>query len=236
MASFSFDKFNDLLKRVLLDYKGVFSEEEAVHFAYIDFINIFCLLNGIRNGIHLDCFISANSIIRSKGDDIEYNDLEMNYMNDLINELTRMSLHGECPEFKYSLGNEITIWDPSKVPSSAVLHSWAFEPDGGRSLYDPYWKNTGILLGNHLGYPTMVEKADAGVWNLSITLSFNGKPLAGISLCGGIYNSKNPADLDSIHYIRNFLLPLIGKPIYNPDGNKVMLREVNIHLPTTNAT
>lgn len=258
--SFSFDAFNDLLKRVLqgrvtfcppedeayCTRRGIekIPEENVVACAYTDFINVFCLLNGVRNGVHLDCFPSANAIQFVRDDEAGYSGScdDYKYIQRLLTELTRMGLQGECPEFKYSQRYEITIWDPAKVPNNVALHSWAFEGDCGRTLEDPYWKNNAILLGNHLGYPTLLDYSfmaeenahpDHGVWSLTLTFHLNGDALDYMSLCGGSYNAGNPSDLDSIRYIRDFLLQYVGKPMYNPDDKKVILHDVEIRTAKT---
>jgi hypothetical protein len=241
-TQFTLEDFNSFLQYVLngihfkipeIDPKyencitAYYDEAFIISLAYTDFINVFCLINGVRNGIHLDNFTQTSTLIF--GGDSGFNAESTTYIYNILFELTRLNLVGKCPEFKYYSRFEVTIWDPKKVPNEIVLNSWAFQGDAGRNYNDPYWKNNAILFGNHLGYPSY-SKDNPGIWSLNLIFSMNGIPLEPVSMCGGYYDKSKPNDLDSIKYIKDFLQKIVGKELYNPDGTRVTLNSVNIDI------
>lgn len=165
MPAFTLDEFNTFLKAVMKgktfkaqESPGLASyEDDTGHeaYCYIDFLNLFCLLNGVRNGAHLDQIqsvgqysldYSGNDMDDNKDEDKdkdeeeeEEDEFEIDYevtithdkntlTESLMSELTRLSLT-RCPWLKFHKHYELTIWNTDKVSNAAVLNSWAFEGD-----------------------------------------------------------------------------------------------------------
>lgn len=170
---------------------------------YIDFLNLACLLNGVRNGVHLDMI---------NDDQVIYN---------LKVELCKL------PWIDFNTRYETTIWNTEKITQEQVANSWAFLGDQNKST--DYWQNNALLLGNDLGYPTYTTEADKrGAWSLNLILNYNGKKYKPISMMGGLYDTTNINDLASVEKIKEFLMGLIDFELYNPNGIKVFLQEVEL--------
>jgi hypothetical protein len=188
-------QLNELIKNTLAGY----IEPEY----YIDFLNVACLLNGVRNGVHLDMI---------NDDQVIYN---------LKVELSKL------PWIDFNTRYETTIWNTEKITPEQAMNSWAFLGDQNRST--DYWQNTAILLGNDLGYPTYTTEADKrGAWSLNLVLNYDGKRLQPVSMMGGLYDTTNINDLASVEKIKDFLLSLIDLDLYNPNGVKVFLEKVEL--------
>lgn len=170
---------------------------------YIDFLNVACLLNGVRNGVHLDSIHSKR------------------LLNNLKNEVKRV------PSLDFNTRWETTIWNKEKISREQVLNSWAFK--GDTDVTDDYWKNNSILLGNSAGYPTYTMDPKAmGEWSLNLTINYNGTKQLPVSMMGGIYDKTIPNDLKSVELIKNFLVThILSRPLYHPDGLNVFLEQVD---------
>lgn len=273
MSVFTLDEFNTFLQTVLKE--KTFQEQDSkrlqcLHDAdcagyyYIDFLNIFCFLNGVRNGAHLDQIQSAGhyrivddqeedacadeDTCADEDEDEDEDDMDDDmdittthskntFTDELLTELTRLSLT-RFPWIRFNKRYELTLWNSDKVPAAAVLNSWAFEGDYGKGTetHADYWKNTALLLGNDKGYPTMTsDPATCGTWSLKLVINLDGisSPYP-FSMAGGIYDTTNKHDLDSIRDVKAFLKTLIHKPLYHPDGRMVFLEAVLLHVKKGN--
>ena len=171
---------------------------------YVDYLNLACLLGGVRNGVHLD---------NIQDDELLYN---------LTEELMLLG-------YKFNTRYETTVWNSDKITSEQVEHSWAFEGDQCQS--DEYWANNGILLGNSEGYPTFTREAlHRGSWSLNLRLNCNRNTSYPISMMGGCYDKTKEDDLRSIKIIKTFLESFIGHGLYNPNGDRVYLEKVELQL------
>lgn len=196
------EQLNLLLKNTL---HPRISDEEYPEL-YVDYLNIACLLAGVRNGVHLDTI---------HNEELMYN---------LTNELKLMG-------YDFNTRFETTIWNTSKISSEQLLHSWAFEGDM-RNKNDPtYWANTAALLGNSYGYPTFTTDIEKrGSWSLMLRLNSNRNCSYPISMMGGCYDKTKENDLNSIKIIKAFLETLIGHSLYNPNGDMVYLEKVELQV------
>jgi hypothetical protein len=173
---------------------------------YIDYLNIACLLADVRNGVHLDTI---------QNDELIYN---------LKKELKLLG-------YDFNTRYETTIWNKDKITREQVLYSWAFEGDIINMNNPEYWENTGILLGNHLGYPTFTtDPKKQGSWSLNLVMNCNGITSFPMSMMGGCYDKSNIDDLQSVELVKTFLYTLVGHELYNPNGDKVKLEWVEIDL------
>ena len=258
MSTFTLKEFNTFLKRVLkgksfepITTSTIFDGgSEACEFPYyVDFLNLFCLFNNIRNGVHLDQIQSAGdySVIGKGGeegeeDEGEEDEGDLDYMegritikhqdntftDELLTELTKLSM-GRFPWIKFNKHYELTIWNTNKVPNESALYSWAFKGDGDKADNSTYWKNTGLLLGNDAGYPTYTTDPEkAGRWVLSLLIRVDNLINFPYPMAGGVYDKTVKGDLDSILLIKSFLETLIDKQLYHPDGKEVCLYSVEL--------
>jgi hypothetical protein len=173
---------------------------------YIDYLNIACLLADVRNGVHLDTI---------QNDELIYN---------LKKELKLLG-------YDFNTRYETTIWNKDKITREQVLYSWAFEGDIINMNNPEYWANTGILLGNHLGYPTFTtDPKKQGSWSLNLAMNCNGITSFPMSMMGGSYDKSKIDDLQSVELVKTFLYTLVGHELYNPNGDKVKLEWVEIDL------
>jgi hypothetical protein len=196
------DRLNLILKNTL--HPRIPDEEYPD--IYVDYLNIACLLAGLRNGIHLDTI---------QNEELMYN---------LTNEL---KLLGYDSNTRF----ETTIWNTSKITNEQVLHSWAFEGDVKNMNNPDYWANNALLLGNDLGYPTFTtDPLKKGSWSLNLRLNCNRNCSYPISMMGGCYDKMKQDDLRSIKNIKVFLEPLIGHSLYNPNGDIVYLEKVELDV------
>ena len=196
------EQLNLLLKNTL---HPRISDEEYPEL-YIDYLNVACLLVGVRNGIHLDTI---------QNEELIYN---------LTNELKLLG-------YDFNTRFETTIWNTSKISNEQLLHSWAFEGDVKNKNDPTYWTNTGVLLGNSLGYPTFtMDPEKRGSWSLMLRLNCNRNCCYPISMMGGCYNKRNEDDLNSIKIIKTFLESFIGHGLYNPNGDRVYLEKVELQV------
>lgn len=175
---------------------------------YIDFLNLACLLNGVRNGVHLDSINDKRLIKR------------------LLKEIDQFET------LRYNTRWETTVWNTDKVTKEQALHSWAFKGDSHKSDDPEYWTNNSILLGNGRGYPTYSSDPKvAGRWSLNLTLNYDGDAYVPVSMMGGTYDkSKGPDDLQSIQLIKEFLEGLVGQNMYSPSGAEVFLESVTLEI------
>lgn len=196
------EQLNGLIKSTLKSKKTESPEY------YIDFLNMACLLNGVRNGIHLDS-ISDKRLIKR-----------------LLKELHQF------PSLTYNTRWETTVWNTEKVTKDQALNSWAFKGDSNKSGDPEYWTNNSILLGNGRGYPTYSsDPTVAGNWSLNLTLNYDGDTYAPVSMMGGTYDkTKGPNDLESIELIKEFLDGLVGQSMYSPSGVEVFLESVRLEM------
>jgi hypothetical protein len=196
---FTLKEFNEILKTSLgskVNYEW-----------YVDFLNVFCVLNGVRNGAHLDTCTDSKVISRL---------------------LTGL----EC--FPLIMSNkrwETTIWDSTKVTETQVKNSWAFQGDFSKKGDTEYWKNTGILLGNDKGYPTYTTDPEKrGLWSLNLTLNVGQHVQHSsryISMMGGCYDRTKADDLASVEVIQKFLQGLVGIALFHPD-RMIFLEKVEL--------
>ena len=185
--------------------KSKFLDKECPE-VYIDYLNLGCLLGGVRNGVHLD-----------------------NIHNEELIDIITTDLHALGYDFNTRF--ETTIWHKRNISRDQVLHSWAYKGDSAH-LNDPeYWHNTGTLLGNVGGYPTFtMDPEKRGSWSLMLTLNYNGKTCYPVSMMGGCYDKTIAEDLRSVEIIRDFLYRLIGILLYNPDDIEVYLESVELEI------
>ena len=175
---------------------------------YIDFLNIACLLGGVRNGVHLDNIVDDPSLIKS-----------------IMKNLSHFKSFDSNTRF------ETTIWNKEKVTIEQALNSWAFVGDNGKKGDTTYWTNNSILLGNEKGYPTYsANPAKKKAWSLNLTLNYDGESYYPVSMMGGIYDKEKADDLQSIQLIQEFLEGFVGKEMYNPSGIPVFLEEVSLEI------
>lgn len=263
MSIFTLKEFNAFLKRVLKEksfepidtstkYQGQFGNDcESTY--YIDFLNLFCLFNNIRNGVHLDQIQTAGDYYvvgkddededKDEGeddddweemdDDITIKHRDGTFVDELLTELVKLRLT-RFPWLQFNKHYELTIWNSDKVPNEVALHSWAFEGDSGRDNDPTYWKNTALLLGNDLGFPTYTSDPDTrGRWSLCLVISIDGVPFypsMPFSMAGGSYDKTIEGDLNSILVVKAFLETLIGKRLYHPGGRRVCLDSVRLEF------
>jgi len=172
---------------------------------YVDFLNIACLLAGVRNGVHLDTIVDNEELI--------YN---------LTTELTRLG-------YDFNTRYETTIWNTEKITRQQIMNSWAFQGDQDKG--SDYWANNAILLGNDAGYPSFtIDPKKQGSWSLMLTLNYDGYRCHPISIMGGCYDKSKQDDLRSIKIIRGFLLTLVGAGLYNPHGTRVYLEDAVLDI------
>jgi hypothetical protein len=174
---------------------------------YIDFLNIACLLGGVRNGIHLDN-ITSRTLMRR-----------------IMNNLSHFKSFDSNTRF------ETTIWNTEKITMGQLLNSWAFLGDSNKKEDSTYWANNSILLGNEKGYPTYsADNTNMNIWSLELTLHYDGQSYYPISMMGGIYDKEKPDDLQSIQQIQTFLEGFVGQEMYSPSGIPVFLEEVKLKI------
>jgi hypothetical protein len=185
---------------------------KACHFKspdyYIDFLNIACLLGGVRNGIHLD----------------------YTYDLSLIESIVK-EIH-ECKSVDFiTRVQATTIWNTEKVTTAQAKHSWAFVGDSGKKEDVTYWANNSLLLGNDMGYPSYtMDLTKAGNWSLELSLNYDGTSQYPVSMMGGRFDKTKEGDLESILVIQKFLESLVSMDIYNPLGDRVYLETVKLHV------
>ena len=174
---------------------------------YIDFLNIACLLGGVRNGIHLDHITNQTLMKRIVKEIRKFKPVESN---------TRF---------------ETTIWNTEKVTNAHALNSWAYVGDNSKIDDSTYWANNYMLLGNEKGYPSYpTDPTKMGEWSLNLTLNYNGKSQYPNSMMGGMYDKTKVGDLDSIQVIQKFLESLVSMDMYNPSGVRVYLEKVALKI------
>jgi len=195
------DQLNTLIKKT---YKARHSKCPDY---YIDFLNIACLLGGVRNGIHLDHITNQTLMKRIVKEIRRFKPVESN---------TRL---------------ETSIWNTEKVTMEQALNSWAFKGDSWWRSNPEYWTNNSILLGNEKGYPTYpLECANIGYWSLNVSLNYNGITQYPNSMMGGLYDTTKTGELESIKVIQAFLETLVFMEMYNPSGVRVYLQEVTLKI------
>ena len=174
---------------------------------YIDFINIFLVIAGIRNGTQLEFALGGRR---------KYVPDKM--CADLIRTIQQF------PNLRaQQFGTRaIIVWNSRRVTDQELAYSWA--TNGNIGLTDPasYFANTGKLLGTPYGYPSFSEDpATSGYWNIEVTISFqrpesNEATKRSNSLCGGIYNTANPDDLRGVRYILDNVTQIVGMSMPYP--------------------
>lgn len=244
--NFEFEAFQQLLKTALegktlrpVNVDDVFEREyEEADFVgpvYTDFFNIFCLLNGIRHGAHIEAHTLGGYMVNGES----YMDYEVvcgrnDYLGPLLSTLTGLSV-SRFPWLKFNRKNEVTLWN-ADVLGARVLNSWAFHGGAGLPEEDAYWENNRLLFGNALGYPTYTtDQAKRGAWSLDLHFKMDGAVLDSVSMCGGVYDrSRRNQDFASILHIQNFLRRFVGRSLYNPDGHTVSLVAVTLSIDGQN--
>jgi hypothetical protein len=191
------EQLNNLIKKTTTPSN--FKETEY----YIDFLNLACLIGGVRNGAHLDTIQNTR----------------------VMNKIKR-----EVP-FNSNTRYETTFWRKEKLTEAQVLNSWAFQGDMRNMLNTEYWQNNAILLGNNLGYPTFTaDPKKRGSWSLNLVFNSNGNSSYPSSMMGGCYDKTIKGDLASIEQIKEFLEDFVGKTLYNPRGHLVFLEKVVLEI------
>ena len=175
---------------------------------YIDFLNIACLLGGVRNGVHLDYTYNPS------------------LMKSIVKEIR------ECKSVDFSTRSlETTIWNTEKVTTAQAKHSWAFVGDSDKKEDVTYWANNSLLLGNDMGYPSYtMDLTKAGTWSMELTLNYNETSQYPVSMMGGRFDKTKEGDLESILVIKKFLESLVRMDMYNPFGDRVYLETVKLHV------
>ena len=174
---------------------------------YVDFLNLACLLAGVRNGVHLDTIVDNEELI--------YN---------LTTELKGLG-------YDFNTRYETTIWNTAKITRAQVLHSWAYKGDTVNLNDSEYWANNALLLGNTAGYPTFtMDPVKRGSWSLKLTMNYDGETCYPISMMGGFYDKSKEDDLRSIKIIKAFLESLVGFGLYNPHEARVVLETVELEV------
>lgn len=236
MSYFSFDEMNDLIQKILHNktfntIKNEMLEDTSDTYAttYVDFINLFCFLNKIRNGAHLDGFttqgcydlIEPDYKFSIKGD-------KNIYIEELISEVNKLSLSdSRFSWIRFNQHYELTFWNSMKISPIQILNSIAF----GEMEKGEYWNNMRLLLGGDLGYPTNPEDEEyRGQWNLKLTINIDGD-CDSVSLCGGFYDKRKDDNLDFILFLDEFLHTHVkNKRLYHPDGKSVYLSDTEITI------
>lgn len=191
------DQLNNLIKKTTTSSN--FKDTEY----YIDFLNLACLIGGVRNGAHLDTIQNTR----------------------LMNKIKK-----ELP-YDSNTRYETTFWRKDKLTETQVQNSWAFQGDVKNMLNPEYWQNNALLLGNDLGYPTFTtDPKKRGSWSLELTFNSNGDLTYPTSMMGGCYDKTVKDDLASIQKIKEFLQEFVGKTLYNPRGHLVFLEKVNLEI------
>lgn len=191
------EQLNNLIKKTTTPSN--FKETEY----YIDFLNLACLIGGVRNGAHLDIIQNTR----------------------LINKIKK-----ELP-YESNTRYETTFWRKDKLTEAQILNSWAFQGDVKNVSNSEYWQNNALLLGNDLGYPTFtMDPKKQGSWSLQLTLNSNGVLTYPLSMMGGCYDKTVENNLASIQKIKEFLQGFIRKTLYNPRGHLVFLEKVHLEI------
>ena len=195
------ENLNIILKNTL--NTTTFSKEEPEY--YIDYLNLACLLAGVRNGSHLDNIVDNDELIDN--------------------------LKAELKQFQFNTRFETTVWNPEKIMMEQAMNSWAFQGDVKNIDNPEYWVNNARLLGNDLGYPTFtMEPTKRGTWSINLTLKYDGTSCYPTSMMGGLYDKTKDDDLRSVKIIHEFLLTLVGCDLYNPYGYTVFLETVELEI------
>lgn len=197
------DQLNLLLKNTLNTRVIKQNDDPDI---YVDYLNLACLLGGVRNGVHLD---------NIQNEELIYN---------LTEELMLLG-------YNFNTRYETTVWNSDKITSEQVQNSWAYEGDIKNQNNSEYWANNAVLLGNTAGYPTFTKEAlHRGSWSLNLRLNYNRNTSYPISMMGGCYDKRKENDLCSIKIIKVFLESFIGHGLYNPNGDRVYLEKVELQI------
>lgn len=204
---------------------------------YCDFLNIFLILNKLRNGCLIDYFTEMQVYETNMlPDNLFVSNRDNEFIELLQQELLQLSFEDKYSWLRMSYYFERQIWNSSIVTSDIIKNcSWYAEKIKQKSEEEvkEIFRKTGVFFsGGGFTYPEYTDYVDGNKWSVTVSFLVDDEPSDDILLCGGTYNKeKNQEDeLQFPLYMTSIVENMIGFQFYNPDGKIVLIFDVKLNL------